>query len=49
MLLVIAIVLGILWLLGILVIHITNPLLHLVLVVAVIVLIFDFISRRRRA
>lgn len=46
MLLTIAIVLGILWLLGIIAIHISSPLLHLLLLVAVVVFIYDIVTRR---
>ena len=46
MLLIIAVVLGILWLLGIVAIHITSPLLHLLLLVALIIFIYDLIARR---
>ncbi|HUC95630.1 MAG TPA: lmo0937 family membrane protein [Candidatus Saccharimonadia bacterium] len=49
MLLTIAIILGILWLLGIVVIHIASPLFHLILVIAIIILIYDLMVRRRRA
>ncbi|GEM_PF-5300996 len=49
MLLGIAIILGILWLLGILVIHITSPLFHLILVVVIVIFIYDLVVRRRRA
>lgn len=47
MLLTIAIVLGVLWLLGLLTIHIANPLFHVILLVALVVLIYDLITRRR--
>jgi len=47
MLLTIAIVLGILWLLGIVVIHIASPLLHLVLLIALIVFLYDLVVRKR--
>ena len=46
MFLIIAIVLGILWLLGIVVVHISSPLLHLLLVIAIIIFIYDLLSRR---
>ena len=49
MLLFIAVVLGILWFLGFLVIHISTPLLHLLLLIAVIIFIFDFVTKRGRA
>ena len=48
MFLIIAIILGILWLLGIVVIHVTSPLLHLLLIVAIIVFIYDLITKRGR-
>ncbi|MDO8266142.1 MAG: lmo0937 family membrane protein [Candidatus Saccharibacteria bacterium] len=43
----IAVVLGILWLMGLLVINIASPLFHLLLVVAVIFFVYDFVVRRR--
>ena len=46
MFLIIAIVLGILWLLGLIVVHISSPLLHLLLVIAIIVFIYDLITKR---
>ncbi|HZP55355.1 MAG TPA: lmo0937 family membrane protein [Candidatus Saccharimonadales bacterium] len=46
MLLTIVIVLGILWLLG-LIAHIGGGLIHLVLLIALIVLVYDFVTRRR--
>jgi len=46
MLLMIAIILGILWLLGF-TIHIGGGLIHLLLVIALVVLIFHFLSGRR--
>ena len=49
MLLVIAVILGVLWLLGILVIHIASPLFHLILVIAIIIFIYDLVVKRRRA
>jgi hypothetical protein len=49
MLLTIAIVLGILWLLGVVAIHITSPLIHLVIIIAVVVFIYDLIVGRNRA
>jgi len=48
MLLSIAVVLVILWLLGIVVIHIASPLLHLVILIAVVVFIYDVLTRRKR-
>ncbi|HSX52755.1 MAG TPA: lmo0937 family membrane protein [Patescibacteria group bacterium] len=47
MLLTIAIVLGVLWFLGLVAIHISSPLIHLILLVAIIVFIYDLVSRRR--
>lgn len=47
MLLTIAIVLGILWLLGVLV-HIGGGLIHLVLLIAVVVFVYDMVVGRRR-
>lgn len=47
MLLIIAIVLGILWLLGLIAFHISAPLIHLILVVALIVFIYDVLIKRR--
>jgi len=49
MLVTIAVVLGVLWLLGIVVIHIASPLFHILLIVAVIVFIYDLVTRRRGA
>jgi len=48
MLLSLAVVLGILWAMGLLVVYISNPILHLVLVIAVIVVVFDLFTRRSR-
>ena len=48
MLLVIAIVLGVLWLLGVVAVHVTSPILHLLLIIAVIVFVYDLITRGRR-
>lgn len=45
MLLTVVIVLGILWLLGLLA-HVGGALINLILVIALIVLIYDFVSRR---
>ena len=47
MLLTIAIVLLILWALGFLAFHIASPLIHIVLVIAVIVFIWNFVTGRR--
>jgi len=49
MLLFIAVVLGILWLLGLVVIHISSPLLHLLILTAIVVFIFDFVTKRGKA
>lgn len=46
MFLTIAVILGILWLLGVVVIDVSTPLLHLVLVIALIVFIYGLITRR---
>ena len=48
MLLIIAIVLAILWLLGVVVVHIASPLLHLVLLIALIVFIYDFLTKHKK-
>jgi hypothetical protein len=48
MLLTIAIILFVLWALGFLVFHAAGALIHLVLVIGVIVLIWHFVSGRRR-
>jgi hypothetical protein len=47
MLLTIAIIILVLWALGFLALHIASPLIHLLLVVGVIVLIWNFIAGRR--
>lgn len=47
MLLIIAVILGVLWLMGVVAIHITSPLLHLLIIIAVVVFIYDLLSRRR--
>jgi hypothetical protein len=47
MLMTIAIVLAVLWLLGLVAIHISSPILHLVLIVALIVFIYDLVVRGR--
>lgn len=49
MFLTIAIVLGVLWLMGFLVIHITSPLLHLLLLIAIVIFIYDLVVGRGRA
>jgi len=49
MLLTIAIVLGILWLLGLVAIHIASPLLHLVLLIALIIFIYDLVTKHPKA
>lgn len=48
MLLTLAVILGIMWLAGILVIHIANPLLHLLLLIALVIFIYDSLVGRRR-
>jgi hypothetical protein len=48
MLLTIAIILFVLWALGFLVFHTAGALIHLLLVIGVIVLIWHFVSGRRR-
>jgi hypothetical protein len=47
MLLTIAIIILVLWALGFLALHIASPLIHLLLVIGVIVLIWNFIAGRR--
>ena len=47
MLMTIAIILFVLWLLGAFVIHVGGGLIHLLLVLAVIVLIWNFVTGRR--
>lgn len=47
MLLTIAVILGILWLLGLVAIHIASPLFHLLIVIAVVLFIYDLIVKRR--
>jgi hypothetical protein len=47
MLLTIAIIILVLWALGFLALHIASPLIHLLLIVGVIVLIWNFIAGRR--
>lgn len=47
MLLTIAVILGILWLLGVVAIHVASPLIHLVIVIAVVIFIYDLIVKRR--
>lgn len=44
---VIAIVLGVLWALGLFAVRISSPLIHLILVVAVIVFLYDLLVGRR--
>lgn len=48
MLMILAVVLGIMWLTGILVIHIASPLLHLLLLIALVIFIYDSLVGRRR-
>ena len=43
----IAVILIVLWLAGFLVVHVGGPLIHLLLVVAAIVLIYQFVTGRR--
>ena len=40
-------VLVVLWIVGFLVAHVASPLIHLILVIAVIVFVFQFITGRR--
>lgn len=47
MLMTIAIILLILWLLGFVAFHIAGGLIHLVLIVAVVVLLYDIVTGRR--
>ena len=47
MLLIIAIVLAVLWLLGFLVINISSPLIHILLVVALVIFIYDLVTKHR--
>lgn len=47
MLLTIAIIILVLWALGFLALHIASPLIHLLLIIGVIVLIWNFIAGRR--
>lgn len=47
MLLTIAIIILILWALGFLAFHIASPLIHLLLVIGIIVLIWNFVTGRR--
>jgi len=48
MLMIIAVILGIMWLAGILVIHIASPLLHLLLLIALVIFIYDALVGRKR-
>ncbi len=48
MLLTVAVILGVLWLLGVVAINVTTPLIHVILVVALIVFIYDVVARRGR-
>lgn len=48
MILIIALILGVLWLMGLLVVHISTPLIHLLLLIAAVIFIYDLISRRGR-
>jgi hypothetical protein len=47
MLLTIAIILFVLWLLGAFVVHVGGGLIHILLVIAVVVLIWNFVTGRR--
>jgi Family of unknown function (DUF5670) len=47
MLLTIAIIILVLWALGFLAFHVASPLIHLLLVIGVIVLIWNFVAGRR--
>ena len=47
MLLTIAIILGILWLLGFFVVHIGGGLIHILLVIALVVLIYNMLTGKR--
>lgn len=49
MLLAIAVILGVLWLLGVVAIHIASPLFHIILVIAIVLFIYDLVVKRRRA
>ena len=44
----VVVVLVVLWVIGFLFAHIVSPLIHLLLVIAVIVLVFQFVTGRRR-
>ena len=48
MLMILAVILGIMWLAGILVIHIASPLLHLLLLIALVIFIYDALVGRKR-
>lgn len=43
----IVVILVVLWLLGFLAVHVASPLIHLLLVIAVIVLIYQLVTGRR--
>jgi hypothetical protein len=49
MLLILALILGIAWLLGFTVFHVASGAIHVLIVIAVIVAIVHFVSRRRAA
>lgn len=49
MLLILAIVLAILWLLAEVVVHVAGPLIHLVLVIAIIVFIYDLVTKNKKS
>ena len=44
---IVAIVLAILWALGLFAVHISSPLIHVILVVALVVFIYDLLKGRR--
>jgi hypothetical protein len=47
MLVIIAVIFLILWLLGVVAIHISSPLIHLLLIIAVVIFLYDLFIRRR--
>ncbi len=47
MLMTIAVVLAILWLLGLVAIHISTPVFHIILLVALVIFIYDLVTRGR--
>ena len=48
MLMILAVIIGIMWLAGILVIHIASPLIHLLLLIALVIFIYDALIGRKR-